>query len=67
MFSSSCCRMPLWLTSFFRLLKGCENKSDIAQSNPELAKFVEMCFEPGSVMNEHLKDTLVRMLSEVKR
>ena len=44
-----------------------ENKPDIAQSNPELARFVEMCFEPGSVMNERLKDTLVRMLSEVKR
>lgn len=44
-----------------------ENKPDLAQSNPELARFVEMCFEPGSVMNERLKDTLVRMLSEVKR
>ena len=44
-----------------------ENKPDIVQSNPELTRFVEMCFEPGSVMNERLKDTLVRMLSEVKR
>ena len=36
-------------------------------NNPEMARFVEMCFDPGSVMNERLKDTLVRMLSEVKQ
>ena len=34
--------------------------------NPELAKFVEMCFEPDSPMNEHLKQTLIQMLGEVK-
>ena len=34
--------------------------------NPELAKFVEMCFEPDSPMNEHLKQALIQMLGEVK-
>ncbi len=35
--------------------------------NPELAKFVEMCFEPDSPMNEQLKKTLLKMLAgEVK-
>ena len=33
--------------------------------NPEMEKFVEMCFEPNSRMNERLKATLVQMLSEV--
>ena len=32
--------------------------------NPEMEKFVEMCFEPGSQMNKRLKETLVAMLSE---
>lgn len=36
------------------------------EDNPELAKFIEMCFEPDSPMNEHLKQTLIRMLGEVK-
>lgn len=34
--------------------------------NPELEKFIEMCFEPDSPMNEHLKQTLIQMLGEVK-
>ena len=34
--------------------------------NPELAKFVEMCFEPDSPMNEQLKQTLIQMLGTVK-
>ncbi len=37
------------------------------EDNPELAKFVEMCFEPDSPMNEQLKKTLLKMLAgEVK-
>ena len=28
-------------------------------NNPEMARFVEMCFDPGSAMNERLKATLV--------
>ena len=27
-------------------------------NNPEMARFVEMCFDPGSAMNERLKATL---------
>ena len=35
-------------------------------NNPEMARFVEMCFDPGSAMNERLKAMLVQMLSEVE-
>ena len=35
-------------------------------NNPEMARFMEMCFDPGSAMNERLKATLVQMLSEVE-
>jgi len=31
-----------------------------------MGKFVEMCFEPGSPINERLKATLVQMFSEEK-
>lgn len=30
--------------------------------NKELQKFIEMCFDPGSPMNERLKQTLLNML-----
>lgn len=30
--------------------------------NPELARFVEMCFDPQSPMSEKLKETLFQML-----
>ena len=30
--------------------------------NPELGKFIEMCFDPQSPMNEKLKETLFRMM-----
>ena len=42
-----------------------ENHVNIGLNNPEMARFVEMCFDPGSAMNERLKATLVQMLSEV--
>ncbi len=42
-----------------------ENHVNIGMNNPEMARFVEMCFDPGSAMNERLKETLVQMLSEV--
>ena len=32
--------------------------------NPEMEKFVEMCFDPNSRMNERLKKTLLTMLTE---
>ena len=37
-----------------------------AGNNPELAKFVEMCFDPSSPMNDKLKKTLIEMLGGVK-
>ena len=43
-----------------------ENHVNIGLNNPEMARFVEMCFDPGSAMNERLKGTLVQMLSEVR-
>ena len=43
-----------------------ENRINIGLNNPEMARFVEMCFDPGSAMNERLKATLINMLSEVK-
>ena len=42
-----------------------ENHVNLGMNNPEIARFVEMCFDPGSAMNERLKATLVKMLSEV--
>ena len=42
-----------------------ENHVNIGMNNPEMARFVEMCFAPGSAMNERLKETLVQMLSKV--
>lgn len=33
-------------------------------NNPEMRQFVEMCFEPGSAMNEKLKQTVLDMLKE---
>ena len=30
--------------------------------NPELGKFIEMCFDPQSPMNERLKEALFRMM-----
>ena len=32
--------------------------------NPEMEKFVEMCFDPNSRMNERWKETILKMLSE---
>ena len=43
-----------------------ENHVNIGMNNPEMARFVEMCFDPGSAMNERLKATVVQMLSEEK-
>mgnify|MGYP006076353057 CR=1 FL=1 len=37
-----------------------------AGNTPDLAKFVEMCFDPSSPMNDKLKKTLIEMLGEVK-
>ena len=34
---------------------------------PEMAKFVEMCFDPSSPVNERLKKTLISMLQEAQK
>ena len=41
-----------------------ENKPKIEKSYPEMDKFIEMCFESGTPMNERLKDTLKQMMRE---
>ena len=44
-----------------------QNHVNVGMNNPEMARVVEMCFAPGSPMNERLKSTLVQMLSETGR
>lgn len=44
-----------------------EYKPKIEQTDPEMKKFVQMCFDPKSPMSERLKETLLQMLGEVKR
>ena len=39
----------------------------VGKDNPELAQFVEMCFDPASPMNDKLKKTLLQMLGEAKK
>ena len=41
-----------------------ECKAKYVKIDPKMKEFVEMCFKPGSPMNERLKTTLVQMLSE---
>lgn len=43
-----------------------EYKPKIEQTDPEMKKFVEMCFDPNSPMSERLKETLLAMLKEGK-
>lgn len=44
-----------------------ECKTKFEESDPELEKFVEMCFDPASPMNDRLKKTLLTMLREGKK
>ena len=43
-----------------------DKKFDKIVEFAEMEKFIEMCFDPGSPVNERLKSTLVQMLSETK-
>jgi len=43
-----------------------EVKPPVDANNPELRKFVEMCFDPESPMNEKLKEAMLKMLEEAK-
>ncbi len=36
----------------------------VEKSYPEMDKFIEICFEPGTAMNERLKETLRTMMKE---
>ncbi len=36
----------------------------VEKSYPEMDKFIEMCFEPGTAMNERLKETLRTMMKD---
>ena len=38
----------------------------IGEDSPEMRRFIEMCFDPDSPMNERLKNTLIGMLKEGK-
>ena len=44
-----------------------ENKIMKQSDAPELRDFIEMCFEPGSPMNEQLKESLFQMMTEGKK
>ena len=41
-----------------------EGKMKIEKIYPDMDKFIEMCFDPGSPINERLKETLREMLKE---
>ena len=43
-----------------------EYKPKGATSDPTMRKFVDMCFDPKSPMNERLKETLLQMLKEAR-
>ena len=43
-----------------------KNHVNVGLNNPEMERFIEMCFDPSSPMNERLKKTLVQMLSETE-
>ena len=39
----------------------------IAEDSEEMRRFIEMCFDPKSPMNDRLKDTLIQMLGEARK
>ena len=43
-----------------------EYKPRIIDDSKELKRFIEMCFDPNSPMNDRLKQTLIGMLEEVQ-
>lgn len=43
-----------------------ENKPKMERIYPEMEKFIEMCFDPKSSLNERLKETLIQMLRSEK-
>jgi len=43
-----------------------EYRPKIIEDNEEMQRFVEMCFDPNSPVNDRMKQMLVEMLGEVK-
>ena len=43
-----------------------ENRPKVEKIYTEREKFIEMCLDPGSPINDRLKSTFVQMLSETK-
>jgi transcriptional regulator with XRE-family HTH domain len=43
-----------------------EYKPKFIENSAEMQRFVEMCFDPNSPMNERLKQTILKMLGEAK-
>ena len=44
-----------------------ECKPKIEQNDPQMRKFVEMCFDPKSPVHDRLKETLLEMLGDEKK
>ena len=44
-----------------------EYKPKLHRADPDMEKFVEMCFDPNSPMNERLKQALLDMLRETNK
>ena len=44
-----------------------EFKPNFTEETEEMRRFIEMCFDPDSPMNERLKETLIKMLGEVRK
>ena len=42
-----------------------EYRPKVIEDNEEMRRFVEMCFEPNSSINDRLKQTIIEMLGEV--
>lgn len=42
-----------------------EYRPKVIEDNEEIRRFVEMCFEPNSSINDRLKQTIIEMLGEV--
>ena len=44
-----------------------EFQPKITEDSEEMRRFIEMCFDPDSPMNERLKETLINMLGEARK
>ncbi len=44
-----------------------EYKRNVSIDNPHMRQFIEMCFDPESPVSEKMKETLFRMMAEVKK